>query len=105
MKKEVEIVREGNALRCVLSCEIDHHHAKTLRERVDRALFVEKPRVLILDFSAVPFMDSSGIAFVLGRASSAHTLGTQICLCGLGQENRRLLSLSQIEKHPNITIE
>lgn len=105
MKEEVKIVREENALRCILSCEIDHHHAKTLREYVDRALFVEKPRILILDFSAVPFMDSSGIAFVLGRASSARTLGAQLHLCGLGRENRRLLSLSQIEKQPNITIE
>ena len=105
MQKEVKIVKEENTLCCILACEIDHHHAKILRESVDHALFVEKPRVLILDFSAVPFMDSSGIAFVLGRASSARTLGAKLTLRGLGKENRRLLSLSEIEKQPNITIE
>ncbi|MBR2612043.1 MAG: STAS domain-containing protein [Clostridia bacterium] len=105
MHQEVKIVRGENTLECILSCEIDHHHAKTLRERVDHALFADKPRVLILDFSAVPFMDSSGIAFVLGRASSARTLGAELHLRGLGRENRRLLALSEIEKQPNITIE
>ena len=102
---DVKIVREEDTLFCILLCEIDHHHAKTLRERVDVALFVEKPRVLILDFSAVPFMDSSGIAFVLGRAHSARTLGAHLTLRGLGREHRRILALSQMEKQPNITIE
>ena len=105
MQQEVKIVRGKNTLECYLSCEIDHHHAKILRERVDEALFVEKPRILILDFSAVPFMDSSGIAFVLGRASSARTLGAELHLRGLGRENARLLALSHIDKQPNITIE
>ena len=102
---EVKIVREEDTLECILSCEIDHHHAKQMRECVDRALFAEKPRVLILNFTAVPFMDSSGIAFVLGRAAGARTLGAEVCLRGLGRENRRLLALSEIEKCPNIKVE
>ena len=102
---EVKIVKRDDTLECILSCELDHHHAKSLRESVDRALFVEKPRVLVLDFSAVPFMDSSGIAFVLGRASSACALGATLRLCGLSRELRRLFALSDIEKRPNIKVE
>ena len=102
---DVKIVREEDTLLCILRCEIDHHHAASLRERVDVALFVEKPRTLILDFSAVPFMDSSGIAFVLGRSASASALGAHLTLRGLLREHRRILALSQLDRHPNITIE
>ncbi len=105
MQEEVKILKENDTLECILSCDLDHHHARGLRETIDHALFVEKPRLIVLDFSAVSFMDSSGIAFVLGRASTARAIGGSIFIRGLSGEVRRLFALSSIEKQTNITIE
>ena len=105
MQEDVKIEMRKDTLECILACDLDHHHAKGLRERIDHALFLEKPRIIILDFSAVPFMDSSGIAFVLGRATLARAFEATLVIRGLGRELRRLFSLSGIEKQTNITIQ
>ena len=105
MQEDVKIEMRKDTLECILACDLDHHHAKGLREKIDHALFLEKPRIVILDFSAVSFMDSSGIAFVLGRASLARAIEASLTLRGLGRDIRRLFSLSGIEKQTNITIQ
>ena len=105
MHEDVKIEMRRDTLECILACDLDHHHAKGLRERIDHALFLEKPRIIILDFSAVTFMDSSGIAFVLGRATLARAIDATLTLRGLGRDVRRLFSLSGIEKQTNITIQ
>ena len=66
------------SLTARISCEIDHHTASRLRARIDRELFVERPRMLYLDFSEVRFMDSSGIALILGRVERASSLRTSV---------------------------
>ena len=55
MQEAIQFEREGSTLTAKLCCELDHHRARGLREEVDHRLFVEKPSLLILDFSAVPF--------------------------------------------------
>ena len=104
MQEEIIFEREGTTLRVILMCELDHHHARHLRERVDHRLFLEKPEVLLLDFSRVPFMDSSGVAFILGRAKCARALGTLVSLTGLSRELTRLTGLWGAEAYSNITI-
>ena len=47
--------------------EIDHHCAGELREEIDRVAERVRPKTMILDFSDVGFMDSSGIGLVMGR--------------------------------------
>ncbi len=62
-----EIQSCGEIVIAYLSGEIDHHSAKEIRERIDEAISVNKPRHLILDYENVSFMDSSGIGLVMGR--------------------------------------
>ena len=58
--------KEG-VLTAFLAGEIDHHSAREMREQIDEAAQKHKPYCLRLDFSQVPFMDSSGIGLILGR--------------------------------------
>jgi len=95
----------NKTLIAALCCEIDHHTAKGLRERIDSRLFLTKPDTLVLDFSGVPFMDSSGIALIIGRAEAARSLSCGVHLVGLTERVRRLLSLSGIDKLENLTAE
>ncbi len=55
----------ARALCIELSGEVDHHHAEQLRRQLDRA--IDRCRGgIILDFSGVSLMDSSGIGLLIG---------------------------------------
>ncbi len=54
------------ALCVELEGELDHHNAETIRRQLDRAI-MRCRNGLILDFSHVTLMDSSGIGLLIGR--------------------------------------
>ena len=68
----------GETLYAYLAGEIDHDAAQSLRIQLDDALVSRTPQTLVLDFSGVGFMDSSGIGLILGRQRSARALGTAL---------------------------
>ena len=96
-------IREG-ALTARLQCEIDHHTASGLRERIDGQMFRHRPELLILDFSGVRFMDSSGLGLIIGRSEVAAAIGASVRLTGLSPAVTRLLRLSGLERIKNVTI-
>lgn len=104
MNPQVTFETHGGTLCCRLSCEIDHHTAKSIREAIDAEIFLRKPCVLELDFSGVPLMDSSGIGLILGRAEVAGAVGASVRLCGSQGEIARLIRLSGVERLPGITL-
>lgn len=57
----------GDKLTAYLDGELDHHSAKTIRQHIDAEISRRQPKSLVLDFSRVTFMDSSGIGLVMGR--------------------------------------
>lgn len=52
--------------------ELDHHSAEEVRNVIDDRLDRGNLNKLILDFSKVNFMDSSGIGVVIGRYKNYH---------------------------------
>lgn len=54
-----------HTLTAALNGEIDHHSAMQMRTEIDRAVRETPVSLLILDFSRVTFMDSSGIGLVM----------------------------------------
>ena len=105
IKEDLRFSMEGDSLRAEPIGEIDHHNAKRLRERIDSQLFSKKPGGLILDFSSVRFMDSSGIGRVIGRAEICRELGITVRLTGLSSTAKRLITLSGVDKLQNLTVE
>ena len=102
--EKIEFKEEGEALFALLAPEIDHHTAKGMREAIDEKLFALGPEVLVLDFSRVKFMDSSGIGLIIGRAELLRELGAEVRLFGMSKMLLRLIRLSGIEKIKNIII-
>ena len=100
----ISFARSTQSLTARISCEIDHHTAARLRQRIDRELFIERPNMLCLDFSEVRFMDSSGIALILGRVESAGAVGAKVHLVGLSPTLFKLVRLSGIERIKNLTV-
>ena len=105
MQSSVEFSENGRELTASLAGEIDHHLAKEQREAIDTMLFQKKPELLVLDFSAVKFMDSSGIGLIIGRVDIAEGMNCRISVRGLSKTLRKLVKLSGVEKLKNLTIE
>lgn len=85
-----------DVLYAYLAGEIDHDAAQSLRIQLDDALLNRTPKVLVLDFGGVGFMDSSGVGLILGRQRCAQTLGGSIKIQHAPEQLRRVLQLAGI---------
>ncbi|MBE6559835.1 MAG: STAS domain-containing protein [Ruminococcaceae bacterium] len=85
-----------DGLICVISGDIDHHSARTVRTQIDEALLSRRPARLILDLSQVSFMDSSGLGLILGRFNKAAEIGTEFLLLNPNAAVTRILDIAGI---------
>ena len=83
-----------NELKVYLSGEIDHHNARSIREYTDALIQEKKPARLLLNFSAVNFMDSSGIGLIMGRYRMMQLYGGSIRVVSIPPTLRRIMELS-----------
>ncbi len=98
----VEINVTGEVVTAYLSGEIDHHTAKDMREAVDNAVELNMPSLLVLDFSGVTFMDSSGIGLVMGRYRNLQKTGASLHITGAASNIYKVLKLAGIERLANL---
>lgn len=63
----IRFEKKDNILIAYLLGELDHHTAEEARSKIDDKIDREKVNKLIISFSGVTFMDSSGIGVVVGR--------------------------------------
>ena len=78
--------------------ELDPHSVQPLREEIDAMALQNRPKQLILDFTGVGFMDSSGIGLVMGRYKLAQELGAELRLCGLTASTKRVMQIAGMDK-------
>ncbi len=65
---DIKCVRDGDGICALLSGELDEYSAEYVRISLDDLLSdIAGTKKLILDFSNVSFMDSTGIGMLLGR--------------------------------------
>lgn len=93
-----EIIKEDSRITVRLCGEIDHHNAAELRECIDKAIALKKPREVILDFSGVSFMDSSGIGLIMGRFRIVRENGGVLSVRHNGGSIGRMLSLAGLSR-------
>ena len=88
----------GSILSIRVRGEIDHHTAASIRQGIDTTLFEKRPSKLILDLSAVSFMDSSGLGLIMGRYSVMKELGGEMTVWNPSPETRAILTLAGMER-------
>ena len=94
----VEINVTGEVVTARLIGELDHHSAKGMRDAIDNAVDLNMPSLLVLDFSEISFMDSSGIGLVMGRFRNISKLGAELHIIGASPQIHKMLKLAGIEK-------
>ena len=98
----VKIINEDNKVIALLSGEIDHHNAKSLRQDKDFSLRENQPEELIMDFSEVGFMDSSGIGLVMGRYKLMQEIGGNLVVRNPPPHIKKVMRLSGIDRLASI---
>ncbi len=94
--KNVEFDIEDGTLIASLSGEIDHNAVSAMRQEIDNAMERCRLKNLVLDYSGVSFMDSSGIGLVMGRYQNVKRKnGTMVVVPGSPYVSR-VLGLSGI---------
>ena len=89
---------QDGQLTIALTGEIDHHCAKKHIQTISAKIEAYVPRVCILDFQDVSFMDSSGIAVVINAMRGMTRLDGQLIVTGLKKQPMKVLQASGIHK-------
>lgn len=93
---EVVFRNSGDILISCIKGELDHHSAMPLRQVIDKSMKAFQCHNLILDFSGVEFMDSSGIGVVLGRYKKIVQTGGKIYISGCSLYIEKLLDMAGV---------
>ena len=88
----------GSILSVRVRGEIDHHTASDIRRGIDAVLFEKRPKKLLLDLSAVSFMDSSGLGLIMGRYSVMKELEGEMVVWNPSPETRAIMTLAGMER-------
>ena len=94
----VDISVNGEVTTAYISGELDHHSATAIRATIDNAVELNMPSLLVLDFTRVSFMDSSGIGLVMGRYRNLSKRGAKLHITGASPQIYKVMRLSGIEK-------
>ncbi len=81
-----------------LSGDIDCANSRQLRESVLRELQENRTSHVIVNLSAVRYIDSSGIASLVEALKASRNLGVRFILFGLSTPAREVLQLSRLIK-------
>ena len=93
---EISAKHQGNQLELALTGELDHHGAKGLLACLEQEIQRSLPMVLVLDFSGVTFMDSSGIAVVMRARQRMRELGGSVALHHVAPQPRKVFEAAGI---------
>ena len=100
MRLNFKIVNE--VLVVDLLGELDHHSAEEVRVKIDDRIDRDNIKKVILNFSGVTFMDSSGIGVVIGRYKKMKNRDGNLCIANINRNIFKVFEISGIKKLINI---
>ena len=91
-----EIIK--NTLVVYLTGELDHHSSEEVRVKIDDEVDRNQINKIILDFTDVTFMDSSGIGVIVGRFKKISSRDGNMCIANVNNRLYRVFELSGLFK-------
>lgn len=95
---KVRIYESGGEVVLALSGELDHHAAKELIREMDSLLEEYPGTACVLDLREVSFMDSSGIAVVLGLYRRMNEVGGALKLRNVPEQAGKVLHAAGLQR-------
>lgn len=97
MSLEITSSKDGSKTLVKVVGEVDVSNAPQLRQELEAALGEATPQVAV-DFSEVPYIDSTGIGVLVGAAHRAQEAGGSLTLSNPQKNVARVLSLLGVDK-------
>ena len=87
----MRVEKKKDVLTFYLNEDVDDYQISLIKEECIRLIDSVHPAKVILDFSEVSFVDSTGIGFVLARYKQCAANQCELVLRGLNQHHRLVL--------------
>jgi len=94
----LQSIRDGDNVIVRLAGELDHYCAQSVRRELDALIADRSVRWLVLDFSRLQFMDSSGIGVILGRYRQMRDRGGQVGVVNMNSHIARIFHMSGMDR-------
>ena len=78
--------------------EIDHHGAVSVRTSIDKRITQDRPSRVLLELSAVDFMDSSGLGLIMGRFALVKQYGGTLAVLDPSPAVVKIMALAGMER-------
>ena len=78
--------------------EIDHHSAVLVRTGIDEEILSLRPQTVLLELSAVDFMDSSGLGLIMGRYALVKQYGGSLQVLNPSSAVEKIMKLAGMER-------
>jgi len=93
---KIETQDSGSTKVVVLSGDVDLGHSPALRKTLMELMFEQ--RNVVVDLSAVTYIDSSGIAGLVEAYQMSRRNGTRFTLAAIADPVRRVLQLARLDR-------
>ena len=93
---EIQAKSADRNLLLELKGELDHHSARNALREVELAIVAALPRMLVLDFAGVGFMDSSGLGVIFGRYNKLIAMKAKLKLVNVPKRIERILRMAGV---------
>ena len=98
MGLSVQMALKKNMLIIRLKGELDQASAEKLKYRVSEVIDKYRIKNLVINMNEVPFMDSSGIGFIIGRYTQIKNRNGKIIVCMMNDSIERIFNLSGLKR-------
>ena len=98
MGMNVQMALRKNILIIRLKGELDQASVTSLKYRVSEVIDKYRIKNLVINMSEVPFMDSSGIGYIIGRYTQIKQRKGKIVICSMNEIVERIFNLSGLKK-------
>lgn len=95
---QIKFYNKGTTLVINIIGELDHHSAEYIRQKIDNEMIKSRNKNIILDFTKLSFMDSSGIGVIMGRYKNIHRLNGKMLIVNKSLQIDKLLEMSGLKK-------
>lgn len=95
-KCEAEIRQLANCAVIELRGEVDGSAATTLSDAYDAAVVAGETARVVLDFSRVDYINSTGIALIVSVLARARAQGLEVVASGLSDHYRQIFAITRL---------
>ncbi len=96
MNKEMKLGTTNNALVVKFIGDVDNLVCEPYKNKLETIINENKYRKVIMDFSSVTFIDSSGLGLILGRYNQLKKHNGSLYVSGVNKQTEKIFNIAGI---------